>query len=94
MGEKLKNEGYEHHVREAKDCRQLELSRVWKRIFKATQLPKSTKLRILEVGCGGSLQLAKLASLGCECIGIDVSKEVLARAENYFNEIRTVYTWN
>jgi SAM-dependent methyltransferase len=86
----LRDEGYKHHIRDVKDCRQLKLSRVWKRIFKETQLPKSGKLRILEVGCGGGLQLAKLAALGCECIGIDVSQEVLARAENYFREIHGV----
>jgi 2-polyprenyl-3-methyl-5-hydroxy-6-metoxy-1,4-benzoquinol methylase len=88
--EELRGEGYEHHISDVKDCRQLKLSRVWQRIFKETQLPKSGKLRILEVGCGGGLQLAKLATMGCECIGIDVSQEVLARAENYFREIHSV----
>jgi 2-polyprenyl-3-methyl-5-hydroxy-6-metoxy-1,4-benzoquinol methylase len=88
--EELRDEGYEHHISDVKDCRQLKLSRVWQRIFKETQLPKSGKLRILEVGCGGGLQLAKLAAMGCECIGIDVSQEVLARAENYFREIHGV----
>ena len=88
--EELREAGYEYHIREPKDCRQLELSRVWKRIFNATQLPKSGQLRILEVGCGGGIQLAKLAAMGCECVGIDVSREVLARAENYFREIRSV----
>jgi 2-polyprenyl-3-methyl-5-hydroxy-6-metoxy-1,4-benzoquinol methylase len=88
--QELKGEGYEYHISEVKDCRQLKLSRVWKRIFKETQLPKSGKLRILEVGCGGGIQLAKLAAMGCECIGIDVSREVLARAENYFSEIHGV----
>jgi SAM-dependent methyltransferase len=86
----LRDGGYEYHISEPKDCRQLKLSRVWQRIFKETQLPKSGKLRILEVGCGGGIQLAKLAALGCECIGIDVSQEVLARAENYFREIHDV----
>jgi SAM-dependent methyltransferase len=88
--EELRETGYEYHIRAPKDCRQLELSRVWKRIFNATQLPQSGKLKILEVGCGGGIQLAKLAALGCECVGIDVSREVLARAENYFREIRSV----
>jgi SAM-dependent methyltransferase len=73
-----------------KDCRQLKLSRVWKRIFKQAQFNNLEKLRVLEVGCGGGIQLAKLAVMGCECIGIDVSREVLARAEDYFKEIRTV----
>ena len=86
----LRDEGYEYHVRERKDCRQLGLSRVWKKIFKVTQLSPSKKLRVLEVGCGGGLQLAKLAALGCACTGIDVSREVLARAENYFSEIHAV----
>jgi SAM-dependent methyltransferase len=86
----LRDEGYEYHIRAPKDCRQLKLSRVWHRIFKETQLSKSGKLRILEVGCGGGIQLAKLAAMGCECVGIDVSREVLARAENYFGEIRGV----
>jgi len=45
---------------------------------------------VLEVGCGGGLQLATLAALGCDCLGIDVSREVLVRAENYFQEIRRV----
>jgi SAM-dependent methyltransferase len=88
--QELKEEGYEYHVRGPKDCRQLKPSRVWKRIFQHVQLPKAEKLRVLEVGCGGGIQLAKLAAMGCECIGIDVSKEVLARAENYFEEIRRV----
>jgi 2-polyprenyl-3-methyl-5-hydroxy-6-metoxy-1,4-benzoquinol methylase len=88
--QELRNEGYEYRVSGRKDCRQLDLSRVWRRIFKTTQLSPSKKLRVLEVGCGGGLQLAKLAALGCECVGIDVSKEVLARAENYFGEIHAV----
>jgi SAM-dependent methyltransferase len=88
--QELKDEGYEYHVREAKDCRQLAPSRVWKRIFQQTQLHNFENLRVLEVGCGGGQQLATLAALGCECIGIDVSREVLARAENYFKEIRSI----
>jgi SAM-dependent methyltransferase len=88
--QELRDEGYEYHVSALKDCRQLELSRVWHRIFKATQLSPSGQLRVLEVGCGGGIQLAKLAALGCECIGVDVSKEVLTRAERYFSEIRDV----
>ena len=88
--QELRDEGYEYHVSERKDCRQLNLSRVWKKIFKVTQLSPSEQLRVLEVGCGGGLQLAKLAALGCACTGIDVSKEVLARAENYFREIHAV----
>jgi SAM-dependent methyltransferase len=88
--EELKDEGYEHHISEVKDCRQLKLSRVWKRIFQETQFSQSAKLKVLEVGCGGGLHLAKMAAMGYECVGIDVSKDVLARAENYFNEIRNV----
>ncbi|MFZ5448750.1 MAG: methyltransferase domain-containing protein [Thermodesulfobacteriota bacterium] len=88
--EELKSTGYEYHVSKAEDCRQLQLSRVWKRIFQETQLHKSGKLKILEVGCGGGLQLAKLAAMGCDCVGIDVSEEVLARSERYFAEIRKV----
>jgi 2-polyprenyl-3-methyl-5-hydroxy-6-metoxy-1,4-benzoquinol methylase len=88
--QELKDKGYEYHIREPRDCRQLKPSRVWKRIFQQIQTPSLEKLRVLEVGCGGGLQLAKLAALGCECVGIDVSTEVLARAENYFKEIRKV----
>lgn len=88
--QELRDEGYDYHVSERQDCRQLDLSRVWKRIFNVTHLSPSKKLRVLEVGCGGGLQLAKLAALGCACTGIDVSREVLARAENYFSEIRAV----
>jgi SAM-dependent methyltransferase len=88
--QELKDEGYEYHIRELRDCRQLKLSRVWKRIFQHIQIPNSDSPRVLEVGCGGGSQLAKLAALGCECVGIDVSKEVLARAENYFKEISRV----
>jgi SAM-dependent methyltransferase len=88
--QELRDEGYEYHIREPKDCQQLKLSRVWKRIFQHVQLSHLEKSRVLEVGCGGGLQLAKLAALGCECVGIDVSVEVLARAENYIKEIRKV----
>ncbi len=88
--EELREGGYEYHIREPRDCRQLKLSRVWKRIFQHVQLPRLEKLRVLEVGCGGGLQLAKLAALGCECVGLDVSGEVLARAEKYVKEIRQV----
>jgi 2-polyprenyl-3-methyl-5-hydroxy-6-metoxy-1,4-benzoquinol methylase len=88
--QELKDGGYEYHISNVKDCRQLELSRVWKRIFKEAQLRNLEKHRVLEVGCGGGTQLAKLAAMGCECIGIDVSKEVLARADNYIKEIRSV----
>jgi 2-polyprenyl-3-methyl-5-hydroxy-6-metoxy-1,4-benzoquinol methylase len=88
--EELESTGYEYHIKGVKDCRQLRLSRVWQRIFKETQLHKLGKLRILEVGCGGGIQLAKLAAMGWECVGIDVSEGVLARAENFFKEIRKV----
>jgi 2-polyprenyl-3-methyl-5-hydroxy-6-metoxy-1,4-benzoquinol methylase len=88
--EELKDVGYEYHIGNVKDCRQLKLSRVWKRIFQEANFSEPTKLKILEVGCGGGIHLAKLAAIGCECVGIDVSMEVLARAENYFNEIRSV----
>jgi 2-polyprenyl-3-methyl-5-hydroxy-6-metoxy-1,4-benzoquinol methylase len=86
----LETTGYEYHIQGVKDCRQLRLSRVWKRIFNETQLHKLGKLRILEVGCGGGIQLAKLATLGWECVGIDVSEGVLIRAENFFKEIHEV----
>jgi 2-polyprenyl-3-methyl-5-hydroxy-6-metoxy-1,4-benzoquinol methylase len=88
--EELENTGYEYHIQGAKDCHQLRLSRVWHRIFKETGLHQSEKLRILEVGCGGGIQLAKLAALGYECVGLDVSEGVLARAENFFEESRQV----
>jgi SAM-dependent methyltransferase len=88
--EELKDTGYEYHIDEPRDCRQLELSRVWKRILEEIRLPKSAKPRILEVGCGGGIQIAKLAAMGWECVGLDVSPEVLSRAEKYFEEIREV----
>jgi SAM-dependent methyltransferase len=88
--EELESTGYEYHINNIKDCRQLRLSRVWQRIIKETQLHKSRKLRVLEVGCGGGIHLAKLATLGWECVGVDVSQGVLTRAENFFQEIRQV----
>lgn len=88
--QELKEEGYEYHVRQPKDCRQLKPSRVWNRIFKQTQLLDLKKFRVLEVGCGGGIQLAKLAALGGECVGIDISEDVLARAKNFFQEIESV----
>jgi len=88
--QELKDEGYEYHVRKAGDCRQLKPSRVLNRILRQAQLRDLKKVRVLEVGCGGGIQLAKLAALGCECTGIDISEEVLARAENFFKEIHNV----
>ncbi len=88
--QELKDEGYEYRVRQPKDCRQLKPSRVWKRIFQQAQLHDFKQFRVLEVGCGGGIQLAKLAALGCKCIGIDISEDVLARAKNFFKEIHSV----
>jgi SAM-dependent methyltransferase len=86
----LESYGYEQHLGKANDCKQLKLNRVWKKIFKHTNLIKFKKIRVLEVGCGGGIHLAKLAAMGCKCTGIDVSKEVLQRANIYFNEIRNI----
>ena len=88
--EKLKEQGYEHHVASALDCRQLKLSRIWRRLFKIIKVDRSRRLRILEAGCGGGIHLARLAARGHECTGVDVSEEVLQRAANYLDEVRKV----
>ena len=59
------------------------LSRSWRRILKNTGLKLADMNSVLEFGCGGGAQLVPLFANGLSCVGIDCSKEVLFRAQQY-----------
>ncbi|OYE02382.1 class I SAM-dependent methyltransferase [Nostoc sp. 'Peltigera membranacea cyanobiont' 232] len=84
--QELDHEGYEHHCYSAEDLRKIKrLGRVWQKILQITQLTSPD--RLFELGCGGGIHLSKLALNGFEVHGIDVSNGVVARAQNYLEEV-------
>jgi len=86
--EALKSPGeYEHHCYSAKDIKKIKrFGRAWQRILNITKLKPSA--RLFELGCGGGIHLANLAVNGFEVHGIDISDAVIARAQNYLEEVR------
>jgi SAM-dependent methyltransferase len=91
--ENLESGGYDHHVRNVRECRALErFSRVWRIVFRTIGTPKSPvrERSIFEVGCGGGKHLVPFALAGWRVVGIDLSPEVLERAGRYFREIESV----
>jgi len=58
------------------------LSRAWRRILRHTGFKRFAPVRALEFGCGGA-QLVPLYVNGWNCTDVDVSPEVLARAQVY-----------
>jgi SAM-dependent methyltransferase len=64
------------------------LSRSWRTILAETGLRPSRS--VLEVGCGGGMQLLPLAVRGYRCTGIDCSPEVLGRCRAF---IASVERW-
>jgi SAM-dependent methyltransferase len=81
----LKERGYEPQTLTRWSCiRFAILSRTWRRILRRTAgLSRFAPIRALEVGCGGGAQLVPLYVNGWNCVGVDVSPEVLARARVY-----------
>lgn len=64
------------------------LSRVWRRIMRCVRISPSTPAKLLEFGCGGGAQIIPIAvNRRWQCVGIDCSEEVLARAEAYLDRI-------
>lgn len=90
--EALQSEGYEHHVYQKSDCVKLaKFSRVWRRIFSVINLSRRSKDQsVFEVGCGGGKHLVAFTLNDWKTYGIDVSREVLDRAENYAAEISSL----
>ncbi len=88
----LKKGGYEHHVFSLRDVSRLRsFSRIFKRIFKVIGLnPRIRPGRVFDFGFGGGIHLVQFALNNWECVGIDVSEEVLQRAQNFIKEIEKV----
>lgn len=79
----LLNCGYQHH-----NCETLfdylylkRLTMTWRQILKITRLKPPASC--FEVGCGGGIQIVRLALKGFLCTGIDVSQQVLERAKQF-----------
>lgn len=89
----LAEKGYAFHCRSPQEFRKASrLGRVWKTIFRVTGMLPPAK--VFELGCGGGVHMAKLAVRGFEVVGLDVSHEVLARAEVFFDEVRQFHPIN
>ena len=88
----LQKEGYEHHVFSLREVKKLKnFSRVFRRIFKTIGLNSRVKPgRVFDFGFGGGIHLVQFALNNWECAGIDVSEEVLKRAQNFIAEIEQV----
>jgi 2-polyprenyl-3-methyl-5-hydroxy-6-metoxy-1,4-benzoquinol methylase len=87
--EKLKGSGYEHHCSSTQDVETVKrLGRIWSETLVRTKLDPHAKL--FELGCGGGRYLASLALNEFETHGIDISPEVVARCQNYLNEVKAV----
>lgn len=89
--EKLKTGGYEHALTDKKECRNLKkLPRIWRRILKAVEININNfeNKSIFEVGCGGGKHLMPFVMRGWKAVGIDVSDEVLKRAEEFFDSAK------
>lgn len=84
----LKEDGvYEHHAPGPKGVADAKrFSRIWKRVLGKLgkdRFPES----VFEFGCGGGKHLSAFAFAGSRCVGLDVSNEVLRRAEVYKKEL-------
>jgi len=49
--------------------------------------------RVLDVGCGAGVEAVFLAGLGCETVGVDSSREALARARQRAEEAGVAVDW-
>lgn len=88
----LKNAGYEHGNLSKNELEKLgKFSRVWRRIFKFTDLKINSKIGVFEAGCGGAKHLVPFALRGVRCVGLDFSPEVLKRAEHFVSEAGKLY---
>lgn len=88
---KLASGGYEHIISNHKECSSLhKVPRIWRRILRQIDLSiKNSKNKsIFEVGCGGGKHLAPFLLNGWRAVGLDVSKEVLGRADIYLKSIK------
>lgn len=83
----LKHAGeYEHHCHSAEEIKRIKLlGSAWRKILKITKL--TPPARLFELGCGGGIHLARLALNEFEVHGIDVSDTVVARTQNYLDEV-------
>lgn len=82
----LQKGGYEHHCRTWREFQNLKrLSRMWRAILAHIRVPGDAS--VLEVGCGGGINLVRLALQGFHVSGIDVSLEVLHRARAFIDEV-------
>lgn len=82
----LKLGGYEHVVSNI-GCRKIKnFNRIWKKILRNVSLVKIGS--VFEAGCGGGKNLAMFLANGWKCVGVDVSPEVVSRAENYLKTVR------
>lgn len=78
--------GYEHRCRSPGDFRKIRrYGQAWRRILRATGLRPPASA--FEIGCGGGIHLATLAANGFDVAGIDISRDVAARARRYIGEV-------
>lgn len=86
----LKNANIYNHAIDTKEFKKNKhLSQTWKLILRKINLQKSDK--IFEVGCGGGKHLVELALQGYNIDGIDCSREVLSRCNNYIKQVESIY---
>ncbi len=81
--EDLKREGVYVHDRNAKG-----FSRVWRRIFR--KIPDA-RGSVFEIGVGGGKHLDMFQAEGWETAGIDISPDVLARAERFLKKTAKLF---
>ncbi len=84
----LEKEGYGHTALRKGDCLKLKkFTRIWKRALRIVRLSGSfSPHSVFEFGCGGGKHLVPFALHGFQCVGIDVSPEVLERARGYIED--------
>jgi len=64
------------------------LSRMWRHILSAASLKRSSRLKVLEFGCGGGAQIIPLLVNGWDVTGVDCSREVIRRAQEHVRRLR------
>jgi 2-polyprenyl-3-methyl-5-hydroxy-6-metoxy-1,4-benzoquinol methylase len=78
---------YQHACSSPQDFKAIRsLGLAWRRILRVVRPPRGA--RMFELGCGGGKHLATLAANGYVTHGVDVSPEVVERAESYLASVR------
>lgn len=88
----MEESGYERVVTSLKECEDIKkFSRVWKKILPLCRFNEgASPLKVFEFGCGGGNQLMQFALNGWQCVGLDISPEVIDRAKNFKQSIERI----